>query len=145
MGSAKDVLVITTPAPASRRSLNLILLFLISPLFALSQQVYTSPYTQNFPVGLIEEVKREITITPERIVVATETEAGKDIQTFIIKSRTKKEDQFLGWCDLISCTSSDGAYVTFFLIPVTEKVEIIEVVQPQQYDQEKKNYRFLID
>lgn len=62
------------------KTLCLILLF--TPFYLLGQEVFYSPFTQNFPNkngNEIEAIDRELIFEPNTITIITETELGKII------------------------------------------------------------------
>lgn len=124
-----------------------IYIFLLTtlPLIGYSQEIYTSPLTQNFITEQLEETDRIITITASEIIFASTTATGREIKTFKILDKTREEMENLGLCTIYICSSMEGSFGNYVFVPVGEKVEFIDIYQPKQLDQEKVHMRLLID
>ena len=123
-----------------------VIILLFTTQNVLCQVVYTSPITEYFPHYNVEYINRTISINAETIIVESETPI-KTIkkQIFYIREYMQEELPQQGLSDVFVCSTKDGLYNTYFLIPVMDKVEYIEVAQPRQLNLEPKGYRFLLD
>jgi hypothetical protein len=119
----------------------LLCLFLLVSSFTWSQTTYTSPFTQSFPSGLIEEITRSITISDEEITIITDTSEGKDIQSLIIQTRLKNDEGD----PIFVCTSKDGRVLTTALLQTNDPPSL-DLIQSDPDDPETQlHYRFLLD
>ncbi|WP_156879182.1 hypothetical protein [Salinimicrobium xinjiangense] len=109
--------------------------------FMWSQTTYTSPYTQHFPSGLIEDINRKIIVSDQEITIISDTPEGKDIQSLIIQSRLKNEDGD----PIFVCTSKDGRVLTTALLQTNDPPSL-DLIQSDPNDPEVQlHYRFLLD
>ncbi len=125
--------------------MKLSLLLLMLPLICVSQ-TYTSPYTQHFPSGVIEEITRTIIIQESDVYITTETPEGKDIYILKIEEVTSELTEGSAGEDIIfHCATRDGKFPTTIRIPYQEKIEIIEIKEPSPDGEGERYYRFLVD
>ena len=119
---------------------GVIILLLIVPN-VWGQTTYTSPFTQVFPSGLIEEISRSITITEKEILIISDTPEGKDIQSLLIQQKELNEDNLPEYF----CTSQDGLFTTVVVLNLNDP-PYLEVFQPLLNEPEMvRHIRFLLD
>lgn len=109
------------------------------------QEAYTSPLTQHFPSLEIETINRVIKFEPETITISSKTPRGEDVQIFKI---FKKEDSIIdpiGATTVFTCTSLDGNFTTYIILPKDKTPEFIDAIQPPQLQQKEKHFRFMLD
>lgn len=117
----------------------------ISTLLSYSQ-TYTSPYTQHFPSGIIEEINRTITFQDSEVQIITETLEGKDIYTLVIQEVSSELIEGSGGEELIlNCVTTDGKFPTTIKIPYQEKIELINGIEPSPDGEGERYFRFLVD
>ena len=91
-------------------------------------QTYTSPYTQHFPSGIIEDINRTIIFQESEVQIITETPEGKDIYVLKIQqvsSELLKESA--GEDTIFHCVTRNGKFPATIRIPYQKKIEIIDV------------------
>jgi hypothetical protein len=117
--------------------------FLLS--YSVLGQCYISPLTQHFPSAITEPINRIINIDQNYITITTKTIRGDDIQTLKIIKKQLKQNSERGSMFYYTCTSLDGNFKTYIIIPKSNTVEYIDAVQPAQLNYSEKHFRFLID
>lgn len=112
-----------------------------------SQVVYTSHTTEYNPGNEVEYINRTIMINEETIVIESETpNKTKATQTFYIKEYSQQKIPQQGLTELYECSTKDDLnIITYFLIPVMEKVEFIEVTQLNISNNNIKSHKLLLD
>ena len=115
------------------------------PFISFSQS-YTSPYTQHFPSGIIEDINRTIIFQESEVQIITKTPEGKDIYVLKIQQVTSELLKGSAGEDTIFyCVTRDGKFPTTIRIPYQEKIEIIDVIEPSLDGEGERFYRFLVD
>ena len=112
--------------------MNRVVFFIVVvfPLISYSQ-TYTSPYTQHFPSGIIEDINRTITFQESEVQIITETPEGKDIYVLKIQQFSSELLKGSAGKDIIfHCVTRDGNFPTTIRIPYQEKIEFIDVIKP---------------
>ena len=109
-------------------------------------QTFTSPYTQHFPSGLIEDINRTILFQDSEVHIISDTPEGKDIYVLKIKEVSSVATGVSAGKDIIfKWVSSDGKFPPTIRIPYQEKIEIIDVIEPSLDGEGERFYRFLVD
>lgn len=98
------------------------------------------PYYPNLQTDQIEYISRTIEIEENIITISTEIENGKDLQVLIIKKKVMNNGILT-----IYCTSKDEVYPTIILIPIKDKIDEIQVIQPTTNGTGEELFRFLLD
>ena len=124
--------------------LRCLILILILSVNSYGQEVYTSPLTQHFPSLEIESITRVIEFTPETISISSETPRGKDVQIFKILQKEIRNIDPVGEI-VYTCSSLDGKFTTYLILPNVNATEFIDAIQPAQLSQPEKYSRFLLD
>lgn len=123
---------------------HLIILFLILVNSSFGQSYY-SPLTQYLHLDQIETISRNIEIEPDRILIVTNTLDNEYVQMFKILSIEEKRTEILGLSSIYNCTSKDGKFITKFIVPKTSPIQFIDAIQPTQFGDARRHYRFLLD
>lgn len=121
-----------------------ILLFLITQI-GLSQDLYKSPITQHFPSGDLERINRTIEFTKDTVFINSATPYGFQVKKYVVNEYSVHTFPVNGLCEFYVCSSLDNIYITYFQIPISEKVKFIEMVEPMQYYRPLNRLRLLID
>lgn len=108
-------------------------------------QTYTSPLTQHFPSSEIETINRVISFEPETITITSGTPRGEDVQVFTILQKEDRIIDSIGTSTVYTCTSLDGRFTTYLILPKVETPEFIDAIQPKQLNHIEKHFRFLLD
>lgn len=123
---------------------TLIIFYLITQV-SLSQKLYTSPITQYFPSADLEIINRTILFTKDTVFMKSETPYGLQIKKYVVNQYSVHTFPVNGLSDFFVCSSLDNIYITYFQIPIRDKVEFIEVVEPLQFYRSENRYRLLLD
>lgn len=108
------------------------------------QGIYTSPFSEHFPSGIVETLERRIIINEDNITIETTIDDSYvDIQTLLIESfELNKSD--LGNFRVYLCTSPDGKFPYKVIIP--KDPEYILIYQPSRLiPNEIETYRLLLN
>lgn len=109
-------------------------------------QTFTSPYTQHFPSGMIEDINRTINFQESEVQIITETSEGKDVYVLKIQQVTSERLKGSAGEDTIFYSvTRDGKFPTTIRIPCQDKIEIIDVIEPSPDGEGERYYRFLVD
>lgn len=122
-----------------------LLIFVSYSQFTLGQVTYTSPITQHFPSTELEKINRIIKFTKDTVFINSETPYGWQTKKYVVNQFSVHTFPVNGLCDFFVCSSLDNIYTTYFQIPLSDKVEFIEVVEPKQFYRSENRYRLLID
>ena len=116
---------------------------LFLPIHGISQDIYTSPITQYYPDSIptkFEDVKRSLEIGPNIISLITTTDQGKLFETYSIVERNEgpKDVRFL-------CTSRNGKNLVTVIIPIQEKIEILDIYRRSNTTGKVEHLRLWLD
>lgn len=125
--------------------LNISLLVFFLTAVSWGQEIFISPITQHFPSSEIETINRVITFKQETITISSETPRGEDVQVFIILQKEDGNLDPIGETSVYTCTSLDGKFITYLILPKAEAPEFIDAIQPAQLSYIEQHYRFLLD
>lgn len=125
--------------------IRLIILIFLFTQISLSQELYISPITQYFPSSELEVIERTIKFTEDTIFISSNTPYGLEIKKFVVNEHTIHTFPNHGLSEFYITSSLDNIYTTYFQIPLSNKVDFIEVVQPRQFYRPLNRYRLLID
>ena len=124
---------------------RVLILFSLVTQISLSQELYKSPITQHFPSGELERINRTIQFTKDTVFINSETPYGLQIKKYVVNEYSVHTFPVNGLSEFYVCSSLDNIYTTYFQIPISDKVEFIEVVEPSQFYRPENRYRLLID
>ncbi|MBZ9731423.1 hypothetical protein LB467_17180 [Salegentibacter sp. JZCK2] len=103
---------------------TLCLIFIITPLFLLGQEVYYSPFTETYPTiftSKFENIERRIVFEPDEVTIVTETQRGKDIEVLNIQ-----EIKFVDNRLILQCQNRSKRKVTIILPEEQEQLFYID-------------------
>lgn len=122
-------------------------LFLILAIFlqtAVSQEIYTSPFSEHFSSRIVETFERRIIINEDNITIKTAIDdSSVDVQTLLIESFELNKNDPENF-RVYLCTSQDGKFPYKVIIP--KDPEYILIYQPSRLiPGEMEAYRLLLD
>lgn len=115
-------------------------LFLTSSL-GWSQEVFKSPYTQSWPDifnSRIDEVDRSISVGHSEIVIITQKDNIKEVETFVVQKIIEKNNVVVFEC---LTKEREPARV---IIPLKKEIDIIDVFKPSEKTGEEEHLRFYV-
>lgn len=118
----------------------LLILFFFSS-FGWSQEVFKSPYTESWPnifQSRIDQVNRSISIGHSEIVIITEKEQFKEVETFKVEAVEEKNFTMVFYC---LTRSGKTAKV---IVPKKNEIEFIDVFKPSEKTGEEQQLRFYV-
>lgn len=121
------------------------MLFSFMTQINMSQEKYFSPITEHYPSTELEFIKRTIQFTKDTVFINSETPFGLQTKKYVVNQYSVHTFPVNGLSEFYVCSSLDNIYITYFQIPIADKVEFIEVVQPNQFYRPENRYRLLID
>lgn len=109
-----------------------------------AQEIYTSPFSEHFPSGIVETFERRIIIKEDNIIIETAIDDSTvDVQTLLIASYELSKNDFENY-RIYLCTSQDGKFPYKVIIP--KGAEYILIYQPSRLiPGEMEAYRLLMD
>ncbi|MFV8839162.1 hypothetical protein [Salinimicrobium soli] len=108
-----------------------------------AQAIFTSPITQEYPTIFttdFKDINRNLFIEPETITLTTDTEDGKIIDVFDV-IEIKDEGGLLKFL----CVTRTGEKLVTVIIPVQEKIEIIDIYRPSSVTGEVEQIRLWVN
>jgi hypothetical protein len=113
------------------------------PMQVIAQTVFTSPITQYYPDSIptkFEDVNRSLEIGSETISLMTIRDDGKLFETYSIIERKEgpQDVRFL-------CSSRNGEDLVTVIIPIQEKIEIIELYRRSDATGKVEQLRLWVD
>lgn len=118
-------------------------IFLFVSLTASGQQVFYSPFTHTYPTiftSKIEDVNRRITLEPNTITIATETEEGKEIEILAIQATEIINGNFV-----FLCQNRSKQKITIAIPEGQEQIEIIDYFFRSPKTNEEIQLRFYVE
>ena len=125
---------------------SVFILLLIGTLKGYSQtKVYKSLATEYLSTSQVEWIERDITFSDSLITIKTITDSANNLQKFLVIDSGEDELIEIGKSKYYRCSSPDRKATSIFFIPLTDKVERIEVLVPLQLGEKPQHYRFHLD
>lgn len=108
------------------------------------QEIYTSPFSEHFPSGIVETFERRIIINEDNITIETAIDySSVDVQTLLIASFELNKNDPENF-RVYLCTSQDGKFPYKVILP--KDPEYILIIQPSRLiPGELDGYRLLLD
>lgn len=118
-----------------------LLLFFISSV-GYSQTIFLSPYTESWPDvfrSRIDEIDRSISIGHSEIVIITDTQEGKRVETLLVESMKENNLTVV----FRTRTKEDGK-PAMVIVPTKNKIRIIDIFKPSPKTGEEEHLRFYV-
>ena len=111
---------------------------------SVGQEIYTSPFSEHFPSGIVETFDRKIIVNEDSFTIETVIdESATDIQLLLIKSFELNQTDPANY-RVYHCSSQDGKFPYKVVIP--KDPEYILIIQPSRLiPGELEGYRLLLD